>query len=487
MRIPKLGLSDYGDLVSWEVAEGDRVDAGEVVAVLESDKASAEIEAPASGVLLGQYVETGEEIAIEVGKPIAVIGEEGESAPSLSELEAGGGPEAPTESGGDSAGAADTESASGTKANGGGATADDGGVATADVKATPRAKRRATEAGIELAGIEGTGPKGAVTETDVEGYLERDVDESRTEGEDEIAAADASDAADAADVKATPRAKRRAEEDGVDLSRVEGTGPQGAIVEDDVVEFASSEGVERTEPAASSDATTDDGLTVTEAHELTGTRRMIAERLSESAREKPHVMGTREIGIERLEEVRDRLEEKGVDVSLNDLILHFVGRTLEDLPAFNAHFEDGEHRFIDEVNVGYAVDSDRGLTVPVIDDVPNRDLEALADERRRLVESVLENDHAPSDLQGGTFTVTNVGVFDMDVSYSIINPPEVAILAVGRRKQVPVERDGEVAFERAITFSLTIDHRVLDGADSGRFLDRLAEYLEYPGRAFDAV
>lgn len=479
VRIPKLGLSDYGDLVSWEVDEGESVESGEVVAVLESDKASAEIEAPASGVLLEQYVDEGKEIAIEVGKPLAVIGDEGESVPSLSELEDGGDPEAGAESGGDAASTSDAQSAPSSEAN--------GGAAAADVKATPRAKRRANEAGIELAGIEGTGPQGAITEDDIEDYLERDRDESTADGEDETADGDESGAASAADVKATPRAKRRAEEESVDLTRVEGTGPQGAITEDDVVEFADGEDDESTKPDVPSGETTGDGLTVAETRELTGARRTIAERLSESAREKPHVMGTRDIGIERLEEVRDRLEEKGVDISLNDLILHFVGRTLEDLPEFNAHFEDGEHRLIDEVNVGYAVDSERGLMVPVIEDVPNRDLEELADERRRLVDSVLENDHAPSDLQGGTFTVTNVGVFDMDVSYSIINPPEVAILALGRRKPIPVERDGEVAFERAITFSLTIDHRVLDGADSGRFLDRLAEYLEYPGRAFDAV
>ncbi|WP_176548227.1 dihydrolipoamide acetyltransferase family protein [Natrinema sp. CBA1119] len=473
VRIPKLGLSDYGDLVAWEVDIGEPVEAGDVVAVLESEKASAEIEAPASGVLLAQYVEQGEEIAIEVGKPLAVIGEEGESAPSLAALEDGGGDDRSSNADG-SATASGDGTAGGEAAN--------GGAASADVKATPRAKRRANEADVDLAGIDGTGPQGAVTESDVEAHLESG--EGAPVGDD-----DESDAGSTTDGKATPRAKRRAEEDGIELSRVDGTGPQGAITEDDVAAFASGGGDDGTDAAAAaSGESTDDRLTVTDSRELTGTRKTIAERLSESAREKPHVMGTRDIGIERLEEVRDRLvEERDVDVSLNDLVLHFVGRTLEDLPEFNAHFEDGEHRLIDEVNVGYAVDSEKGLVVPVIDDVPNRDLEDLASERHRLVEAVLENEHAPSDLQGGTFTVTNVGVFDMDVSYSIINPPQVAILALGRRKPIPVERDGDVGFERGMTFSLTIDHRVLDGADSGAFLDCLAEYLEYPGRAFDAV
>jgi pyruvate dehydrogenase E2 component (dihydrolipoamide acetyltransferase) len=469
VRIPKLGLSDYGDLVSWEVQNGDRVEAGEVVAVLESDKASAEIEAPASGILLEQYVDEGEEIAIDVGKPLAVIGEKGEAVPSLSELEDGAVSEAA------SASTDETAAADGT-ADGSKAGVD---TTTADVKATPRAKRRASETDVELTKIEGTGPQGAITEGDIDAYLEESDEESST-------AEDGSDSDAASEIKATPRARRRAQNDGVELSRVDGTGPQGAITEGDVEAFAS--GVdEETDTSGEADSTTAGGLTVTDSNELTGARKTIAERLSESAREKPHVMGTRDIGIERLEEVKDRLEERGVDVSLNDLILHFVGRTLEDLPEFNAHFEDGEHRLIDEVNVGYAVDSDRGLMVPVIEDVPERNLEELASERQRLVEAVLENEHTASDLQGGTFTVTNVGVFDMDVSYSIINPPQVAILALGQRKPIPIERDGDIEFERAITFSLTIDHRVLDGADSGAFLDRLSEYLEYPGRAFDAV
>ncbi|THE64061.1 2-oxo acid dehydrogenase subunit E2 [Salinadaptatus halalkaliphilus] len=479
VRIPKLGLSDYGDLVSWKVDVGEDVEAGDIVAVLESDKASAEIEASASGTLLAQYVEEGDEIAIEVGTPLAVIGEEGESVPSVSELEDGEGSGASAASGDETApptnGDATADAASG------------GETASADVKATPRAKRRANEAAVDLTGIDGTGPQGAVTESDVESHLES-ASGAVTDDGDSSAGDDGAETEGATDVKATPRAKRRAAEDGVDLTRVEGTGPQSAITESDIEEFVSTEATADADAAASgADGTTDDGLTVSESRTLSGTRKTIAQRLSKSAREKPHVMGTRDIGIERLEEVRDRLEAQGVDVSLNDLILHFVGRTLEDLPAFNAHFEDGDHRLIDEVNVGYAVDSDRGLVVPVIDDVPDRDLEELAAERRRLVDSVLENEHGAADLQGGTFTVTNLGVFDMDISYSIINPPEVAILALGRRKPIPVERDGDIAFERAITFSLTIDHRVLDGADSGAFLEQLAEYLEYPGRAFDAV
>lgn len=402
IRIPKLGLSDRGELVSWNAAIGDRIEEGQVVAVLESEKASAEIEASADGVLLETYVEEGEEIAIDVGKPLAVVGAEDEAVPPLEAIE------------------------------------------------TPS---------------------------------EDDSDDADTDTQPEADDEQPSPSMD--DIKATPRAKRRAQTDDIDLTAIDGTGPQGAITTDDIDEYLASESDDTDTPSEAS-GTAD--ITVTETQELTGTRKTIAERLSKSAREKPHVMGTREIPITQLERARDRLNEVyDVEVSLNDLLLYFVGKVLTDLPEFNAHYEDGTHKLIEEVNLGYAVDGPRGLVVPVLSHVDERSLPELATSRRSIVKRVLDDEYTAADLQGGTFTITNVGVFDMDVSYSIINPPEVAILAIGRRKYAPVERDGEIEFEKVITFSLTIDHRVLDGADSGAFLEQLAEYIEYPGIVFDSV
>lgn len=404
IRIPTLGLSDRGELVAWNVSIGDQVEEGQIVAVLESEKASAEIEATADGTLLETYVEEGDEIDIDVGRPLAVLGEKGEAVPSLEEID-----EAPQD---------DLEE----------------------------------EAG-----------EGSQSQP----------------GDDQTASAGSVD-----DVKATPRAKRRAQNEDIDLTAIDGTGPQGAITTDDIEAYLDANGDEESSTTAGGGG----DLTVTDARELTGTRKTIADRLSRSAREKPHVMGTREISIEQLERVRDRLEAAyDVAVSLNDLLLFFVARVLEELPEFNAHYEDGTHKLIDEVNLGYAVDGPRGLVVPVLGAASDRSLPELAAARRNTVTRVLENDYTAEDLQGGTFTVTNVGVFEMDVSYSIINPPEVAILAIGRRKYAPVERNGAIEFERVITFSLTIDHRVLDGADSGAFLDRLAEYLEYPGTVFESI
>lgn len=463
ITLPKLGISDEGELIAWEFEPGDHVEEGEVIALLESDKATAEVTATASGTLLKTYLDEGDVIPIEPGRPIAVLGSEGESPPDYDEL---------VDEDGDvdlSSVESENDGPSVTKE-----TSEDGRIDRDDVKATPRAKRYARENDVRLSAVSGTGPQGSITEEDVEDY----VDSSQEQEGAAEASGEESDSSEPSDeVKATPRAKKVAEERGVGLSNVEGTGPQGAITEDDVVEYAE----QGDEPVGGS-------LTVTERRSLSGTRRTIADRLATSAREKPHVMGTREISVEQLLRVQERLnDELSENVSLNDLILTAVARTLEDYPEFNAHFEDGTHELIEEVNIGYAVDTPKGLIVPVIEQANERSIPALATERRSMVQRVIEDRHSPDDLTDGTFTVTNVGVFDLDVSYSIINPPQVAILAIGRRKPTAFERDGEIRFEKAITFSLTIDHRVLDGADTGSFLARLADYIEYPGFALEAL
>lgn len=483
--LPKLGLSDYGELVSWEVAVGDRIEAGDLLAVIESDKASAEIEAPVGGVLLAVYVESGEEISIEPGRPIAVIGEEGEEPPPASKVSAEN-----AKTGGvvEAAEGADAEETSITSVDEGAETTTQeatrsagGAVGNDSPNVSPRARRAAGEADVELdfATIEGTGPQGSIVEADVLHALKAETPSPDTT--ERVASS-------SPHVRATPSARQLAREQGIDLDGVwEAVDGRGAITSTDVwaqIEGDRSSGLE----SVSTTSESPDELTVVEARELTGTRRTIAERLSQSAREKPHVMGTREISVEHLRRAQDRLSDAyGVDASLSDLIFYAIGQTLEEMRAFNAHFVDGEHRLFEEVNIGYAVDGPNGLVVPVVEDVAGRSFPEVARDRATLVDRVLNDDHSPTDLQGGTFTVTNVGAFDMDVSYSIINPPQVAILAVGRARDRAVERNGEIVLEEAVTFSLTIDHRVLDGADSGRFLDSLAEHLRFPGRMFDAL
>jgi pyruvate dehydrogenase E2 component (dihydrolipoamide acetyltransferase) len=395
VKLPKLSISGRGELVEWKKSVGDAVEEGEPIAVLESEKATTDVEASVSGTLLAVYVEAGEEIEIEIGRPVAAIGEADETPPSPEEV----------------SGAAETA----------GEPAAEAGAA---------AESSATEA-----------PKPTTDE-----------------------------------VKATPKARKLAADHDVDLTTIEGTGPQGSV---------SVEDVEAAIEAGAAAPELPEGVTVTETRELTGIRRTVAERMTVSAREIPHAMGSRELDLTALQAARKQLEEdRFADLSLNDLLLYAVVKTLEEFPEFNAYYRDGEHVFVDEINLGYAIDSPRGLIVPVLKDLSGVPIDELAERRRALVDRVMEDEHTPEDLQGGTFTVTNVGVFGFDVSYSLINPPQVSILAFGRRKPAPVEVDGEIEHTTVSTFTLQIDHRVLDGGDSGRFMNQLAEYVETPETLF---
>jgi len=450
VRLPKLGLSDRGEIVEWLVSDGDHVSEEEVIAVLESDKSSVEIEAPTDGILLTKYVEEGAEVPISPGRPIAAIGEEGEEPPATEDVDEG---------------TDDAESAVKPRsAAGGGDSPTDTNRSGSERKVSPRAAKLAEERGIDPQEVPGTGPEGAVTASDVEDF----------EPSGQVADDTGSQADDDADQKVTPKARRFAAQNDVDLSRVTGTGPKGAITEADVQT--------RLEESPSPAEKAQGGRTVSKIRQLTSVERTVADRLTESALKKPHVKGSFTVSVERLEALVSDLSESGMEVGLNDMLLRAVALTLRDNPKMNAVYQDGEHRLIEEVNVGYAVDTGQGLIVPVIREASDLSVAELAKRRRSVVERVREGEQDPSDLQDGTFTISNVGALGLDSAFSIINPPQVAILSVGRHKPELFERDGEFVAERAVKFGLIIDHQVLDGGDAGRFGRTLRSYIERPGR-----
>ncbi|WP_435366066.1 2-oxo acid dehydrogenase subunit E2 [Haloarchaeobius sp. DYHT-AS-18] len=463
VRLPKLGLSDRGEIVEWRVAPPDRVQSGDVIAILESDKSAVDIEATTGGVLLTTYVDEGEEIAIEPGRPIAAIGSEGETAPSLDETEDESSEQA-SEDDGESMQSQPEQVPS----------------VDGDLRVTPKARVVAAEQGIEkLENIKPTGPEESITVSDVERFS-AETEPTSIEG--------AGDSSPASAVKSTPKAKRFASDHSIGLENVTGTGPKGAVTEEDVQRHLEG-GTAQTPPPAESGISTTSGdpagdnaeYTVAEVRELSRVERTVANRLSRSAREKPHVRGNRTVNIEPVERVVGELASKNESsLSVNDLLFRAVVLTLEAHPEFNAVYEDDEYRLIEEKNVGYAVDSEHGLLVPVVKDAGSKSLNALAESRRAVVDRVLDGRHSPSDLQGGTFTVTNVGALGMDSAFSIINPPEVAILVIGRRKPSLFETDDGVETAMGVQLSLLIDHRVLDGGDAGAFLQTLAGYLEQP-------
>lgn len=404
VRMSKLGLEmEEGTLLEWCVDEGDAVEAGDVIAEIESEKTQAEIEAREDGVLRRIYLHEGE--TCEPGEPIGIVAE---ADADIADLEA---------------------------------TVEDelAGEPSATEEPTATDKPDADEA-VETE----TGPPSA----------------------------------DAGAIKASPPARKRAEEEGINLATIDGTGPDGAITPDDVeraAEGASTDTEEKTGAGVP-------GLTLREERPMTGTRGTIADRLTESYRNAVHVTVKRTVDAEELRSAAEAVDDASdEDVSVVDVLLVGLSRTLADHPAFNARYEDETHRLYEEHNVCIAVDTDQGLLAPVIRDVADKGVSSIAAERASVNELVLERDHTMDDLTGGTFTITNLGPFGVEAFDPIINPPQVAILGINAIAKEPVVTDGDtVGVRHRLPLNLTFDHRLVDGADAARFLHTLGTYLEDP-------
>lgn len=430
--MPKLGVEmETGIVIAWHVDVDEAVSADDVIAEIESEKSVAEVEAREDGVLRRVYLDVDDEAP--PGAPMGIVAGADED---ISELEATVeselGADATAEGGG--AGDADDEAGTGEDDAGGGAPAGDGETASAG-SAGGDAGDVPADAGTAGAAAAGGGQSGgeAVAATTPDGT-----------------------------VKATPKAKGRARELGVDVATVEGTGVQDSVTGSDVERAASAESGERT---------------VRETREFTGMRRTIADRLGQSYREAVHVTVDREVDVEPVFAAAD-----AADVSITDVILQGVSETLSAHPEFNATFDaDAEtHTLYEEHNLGLAVDVDGGLVTPVLSDVGSKTLAEISAARGAMTERVLEDEFTADDLSGGTFTVSNLGVFGSDSFTPIINPPEIAILGVNRVTERAVQTDRGIEFRRHVTFSLTFDHRVVDGADAARFLTTLDERLQDP-------
>ncbi|MDS0242164.1 MULTISPECIES: 2-oxo acid dehydrogenase subunit E2 [unclassified Haloferax] len=488
VKMPKLGLEmKSGELSAWLVSEGDEVTEGEPIAEIESEKTTAEIDAKEDGVLRRVVLAEGESTA--PGGALAIVAGADEDISGL-EADAGVGeggdePAATDDSAADSGAAEATETAAATGGDSSGATSHAGGSdassGNGEVRASPRAKRLADDLGVDLTTVEGSGPQGAITESDVEAAAEA---ETPAGGDDAGTAAGTAAAAEKR-VFAPPSARRLARELGVDIGAVEGTGQNGRITESDV-RAAGGASAAATDSAATAGAETTDATAASEPVEterpLSGMRRTIADRLGESYREAVHVTVDRRADAEELLAAADAADDAlDADVSITDVLLLVLSASLDEHPEFNATFEDGVHRLHGEHNICVAVDIDEGLIAPVVRDVASLSLAELAETRAEVTQRALSGDFTMDDLSGGTFTVSNLGVLGVESFDPIINPPQVAILGVNtiRREAVPTD-DGDVTVRRVISFSLSFDHRIVDGADAARMLGTLVEHVENP-------
>jgi pyruvate dehydrogenase E2 component (dihydrolipoamide acetyltransferase) len=425
--VPPLGQTvDTLVLVSWFKQPGDTVTQGEPLFSVETDKATLDVEAPGSGILTAVTAQPGDEV--KVLSAIAVIAVAGEA-------DAGQAPASAT-------------------------------TPTPRVFVSPRARRLAEQAGVELSAVKATGPEGAIVERDVQAYLaERE------------AQAESAPASIAEPVSISPVARRLAEERDLDWRTLHGTGPRGQVTREDVEQAAAE--AASAQPAAAAPVPSAEGETLEEIP-FSGVRGLIAARMGQSHRETAPVTLTAEADATALWQLRRHLAEDGVEVSYNDILLYVLARALREHPRLNASLDGDSVKVWKRVDIGLAVDAERGLLVPVIRDVDRKGLADLARVTRSLAERARAGRCAPEELRGGTFTLTNLGMFGIDAFTPIINLPECAILGVGRIKEQPAVLNGQVAIRHAVWLSLTFDHRLVDGGPAARFLQRVVQLVERP-------
>ncbi len=416
---------EEGRLVEWKKQEGEPVAVGDVLAEVETDKAVMELVARAAGTLLKQVVPAG--ATVPVSELVALIGDPGESVDN--------GKPAPAQEQG-------TQPAPGRNR-------------PVSMPPAPAASQAAEAAG-------------------------------RTRTPAPLPAGNGQPAPSGGRVKASPLAKRMAAERGIDLGAVSGSGPEGRVVARDLAQAGAPQGAAATVraptplPGATGPAYTDTPLTQI--------RKTIAKRLAQSIGPIPTFYLTTEVDMERAWEAREALLEsaKGTDggpkVSFNDLIIKAVALALRQHPACNAWWQDDRIRYWNEVHISMAVAIEDGLITPVIRHADRKSLREISTEARDLAGRARERRLAPEEYTGGTFSISNLGMLDIDEFTAVINPPEAGILAVGRIVPKPVAHDGAVALRRRMRLTMSCDHRVIDGATGARFLQTLTGMLENPLR-----
>ena len=471
--MPKFGFTqETAQIVRWLKRAGEAVEQGDPIAEVTTDKVNMEVEAPADGILDGLRFNEGD--TVPVTHVIAFVRGANEVVPG----EASGGREA-----------------SGVRRQAsvdhGPQTADGGQAAptAASSKASPLANRMAAERGIDTGSLTGTGPGGKVMRADVEAVVTTVAPTRAPQGKVAASPAARTSPAPEGKVPASPAARRVARELGVEIATVAGTGPRGRIQSDDV-RAASAAQVGEPNSRTADEPTT--------RLPLQGMRRTIATRLQKSFQEAPHVFFEAQIDVTAAEALRakinGRLPKGATRVSLTVLIARACAWALKRHPLVNSHLVGaaGQEAIVlnSAINIGIAVALDAapgdpmgsgGLIVPVVRDVATKGFEALAIELADLSQRARGNKLRPDDVMDGTFTISNLGMFGIDRFTAIINPPQVAILAVAAaRKQFVPDEAGNPVARPIMTVTLSADHRVVDGALAARFLSDLRVVLEDP-------
>ena len=422
IMMPQLGLTmTEGTVSKWLKQVGDEVQAGDLLVEVSTDKITNQIEASISGVLLKIVVQEGQ--VVPVKSVLAYIGEMGEKVDETEAVSAEGEeevvpPEVKREE-----------------------IQKSGSVTPTDrVKISPRARKMAAERGIAAGEIIGTGPDGRIVARDVDGYVAKPAREK---------------------ISSSPLARKIADEHGVDINKLE---KDGRIMSQDVLEQVQNSSASPLEGTA-----------------LSGMRKVIADRLSQSWQQAPHVHMTVEVNMSEAMALKYRLQEKmNVKISFTELVVKACAQAIREFPQFNEFITDGKVFTSPTINIGMAVAIDTGQVVPVIKDAYGKSLLALRQEIAELGGKAREGRLTPDHMSGGTFTVSNLGMYEVDHFTPVINPPESAILGVCRTVEKPVVICGEICICPMMNLVMSFDHRLIDGAVGAQFMRRLRQLLEEP-------
>jgi len=284
-------------------------------------------------------------------------------------------------------------------------------------------------------------------------------------------------------VRASPVARHIASEHGLDLAQIPGSGPRGRVIRSDVeaaLATSPTPAPMQAPRAPSQPQPQPQPVAGDEKVQLSQMRRTIARRMAESTRTVPHFFLTVTVDATQLVKLRTQITEQGVKVSFNDLVVKGAALALRKMPEVNVSFAEDSLIKHAQVHIGIAVATERGLIVPVIRNVDQKAVSQIAQEARDLAERAQAGKLQPNDYTGGTFTVSNLGMFGVEQFNAVINPPEAAILAVGAIVKEPAEFQGEIALRDHMRLTLSVDHRALDGATGARYLQALKELLEKP-------
>lgn len=484
---------EEGILVEWLKKEGDVIASGDLLAEVETDKATMEMESYYEGVLLKILVKDGD--AAPVGSAIAIVGEEGENIDDLlAEVQNGG-----------SADASDS----------------DEDVDPDDDDGAEEEQASDEEAGEDADSDEEDGDEEQVASGDRDSDSDEDADSEKDDGadtqeatgdgddenagddEEQAASGEASESKSASSghdgkrILASPVARKLAEEHNVDLAQVEGSGPAGRVIKDDVQQAidsgsaqkgAAKKSAKSSKPQASSKqkapAATKPVKHGGEDVKLTPMRKSIAKTLTESWKA-PAFMLTRTVTMDRTIEFRKRLNEKleandEPRISINDIIIKACATALVDVPEMNSSFEGDHIHLYEHANIGFAVAIEGGLITPIVAAAETLGLRNISQQTRELAERARNKKLKPGEFTGASFSISNLGMFGIEHFTAVLNPPGAGILAVGTIRKEPVFEDDQLVPRQRMSITLTCDHRAVDGALGARFLDYVATYLDDP-------